>query len=511
MDTDVNNYSIPDLFAILDLTEDNATPELVEQKTGAYITRFSREGNEDMRLFFEDIQERLLDFLEEENEKTTQNWINNEYLQQPNDTQREKITNRKNEIGIYEENEHNVMNRNQLGVNNSFNVPVAQDSLNPTLKNISERFINLDSQFRQSDDPATDYSLDLSDHLKDVLSLRLYSFQIPVTWYNVDVAYHTTCFWICDKVSGINVLVNIDPGNYSAADLTSAISAKLAAIGFTSLPSPSVSYNNQTGKITINLYGARYTNPINSAEIFIVTEATNITFFDFTSQLTCETSCVNQGSFINQSLGWIMGFRSNIETVTPNGITGQAIVDLIGPRYLILVIDDYNQNHLHNGLVSITEISKTLKMPSYYSQDMPYTCVLGAATTIANEKAFYGNKIVGSTSYPQVLPSAPRTLTQTQIYTINEIIKTSDQTYNSRPQAPTTTDVLALIPIKGGQSLGSLYTEISGSLQTFKRSYFGPVNIDRFRVKLLDDKGNILNLNGCDWSVTLICECLYQY
>jgi len=507
MDTNIDNYSIPDLFAILDLTEDNATPELVEQRTGVYITRFSREGNEDMRMFFEDIQERLLEFLEEE----TQDWTNNEYLRQPNETQREKITTRKEEIGIYEDNEHDVMNRNQLGVNNNFNVPVAQDSLNPTLKNITERFINLDSQFRQSDDPATDYSLDLSDHLKDVLSLRLYSFQIPVAWYNVDVAYHTTCFWICDETSGINVLVNIDAGNYTAVDLATTISTKLVAIGFTSLQSPMVSYNKQTGKMTINLYGAHYTNPTNPGETFIVTGSTTLTFFDFTSRLTCENSCINQGSFINQSLGWLLGFRSNIEAINPNGNTGSAIVDLIGPRYLILVIDDYNQNHLHNGLVSITEISKALKMPSYYSQDMPYTCILGSPTTIANDKDFYGNKIVGSTSYPQVLPSAPRTLTQTQIYTINEIIKTSDQTYNSRPQAPTTTDVLALIPIKGGLTIGSLYTEISGSLQTFKRSYFGPVNIDRFRVKLLDDKGNVLNLNGCDWSVTLICECLYQY
>jgi hypothetical protein len=30
-------------------------------------------------------------------------------------------------------------------------------------------------------------------------------------------------------------------------------------------------------------------------------------------------------------------------------------------------------------------------------------------------------------------------------------------------------------------------------------------------VKLLNDKGNILDLNGLDWAVTLICDCLYQY
>jgi hypothetical protein len=31
------------------------------------------------------------------------------------------------------------------------------------------------------------------------------------------------------------------------------------------------------------------------------------------------------------------------------------------------------------------------------------------------------------------------------------------------------------------------------------------------RVKLLNDKGNVLNMNGADWCVTLICDCLYQY
>jgi hypothetical protein len=56
-----------------------------------------------------------------------------------------------------------------------------------------------------------------------------------------------------------------------------------------------------------------------------------------------------------------------------------------------------------------------------------------------------------------------------------------------------------------------LLVEFSGSLQDNIRTYFGPVNIDRMAIKLLDDKGNVLNLNGNDWCVTMVCECLYQY
>jgi hypothetical protein len=67
------------------------------------------------------------------------------------------------------------------------------------------------------------------------------------------------------------------------------------------------------------------------------------------------------------------------------------------------------------------------------------------------------------------------------------------------------------LSIKGGLTPGELYSEISGSLQVFRRQYFGPVNIDRLRLSLLDDKGRVLNLNGCDWSITLLAEMLYQY
>jgi hypothetical protein len=102
-------------------------------------------------------------------------------------------------------------------------------------------------------------------------------------------------------------------------------------------------------------------------------------------------------------------------------------------------------------------------------------------------------------------------LTLSQIYTINQINKNQNST-NFRAKAPTSPDILAIIPIKtSGQSSGTLLVELSGSLQDNIRTYFGPVNIERMRVKLLDDKGNQLNLNGGDWCITLICECLYQY
>jgi hypothetical protein len=295
----------------------------------------------------------------------------------------------------------------------------------------------------------------------------------------------------------------MQPGNYTPSTFVQQLNANFAATGFTFTDAcgnqvQPVVYNNNNAKITISLYGGTYVDPSNNQSNFTVDTTTNIIFFDATAKLQCADTCVPQASlYINQTLGWVMGYRDASEPVNPLGNTGTAVVDLNGPRYLILAIDDFNQNHINNSLVTITELSTHVRLPNYYSPDLPYICVTGAG--------------LGTGKVEQLVPSAPRTLTNSQIYTINSIISNNKNNTNYKGKAPTTTDVFAIIPIKQGSTLGSLYVDFSGSLQDNRRTYFGPVNIDRMRVRLLDDKGNLLNLNGSDWSITLIAETLYQY
>ena len=230
-----------------------------------------------------------------------------------------------------------------------------------------------------------------------------------------------------------------------------------------------------------------------------------------------------------------MGYKLPYFNIEISGNTASSILDLNGTKYLILVIDDYNQNHVNNSLVSISQYSHTLKIPNYYSLDLPYTCITPAQQTntlqqLVNEvieQSVFDNQTVNSqnglliankynqeyTSTQLILPSAPRTLTQSQIYTINEINKNKNNLTNYLAKAPTSSDIMGVLPIKTstGVPTGSLLVEFSGSLQENTRTYFGPVNIDRMAIQLLDDKGNVLNLNGNDWCFTLVCDCLYQY
>jgi hypothetical protein len=543
IDYNINNYTIPELLTILEIDDDMLFEENILDKTNKYINRFKSENNSKLVSFFQNMQTKILKYLNEEEKKQiynpdntqTEDWINYQALPQEDSNQRDKNTDRVQKIDVYDNN-HVPMKREQLGVNNTINLPVAQDSLNPNLENITSRFINLDSQFRQasggSESISTDYTLDLSDPLTNVLNLRLYSVQIPYSWYVIDYNYGNTCFWITNQ--GNTFKLSIEPGNYTPSQFTTELNNLFISSGFINPnPEPIVSYNVNNGKLTINLNGcsdpsSNVINTINISDIFDLNIDPYFTFFDFSGQLNClENACNTQNISFSNTLGWIMGYRLPIIPIYSSGNRGAAVLDLNGSKYFILVIDDYNQNHINNGLISITELSNKLALPSYYNTSQPYICETNDTiniNSIANELIALGNNDVnfinsiqdkldiGYGKHQVILPSAPRTLTQAQIYTINEIIKNRQKTTSYRSKAPTTSDTFALIPIKkGGLSVGDLYVEFGSSLQNNKRIYFGPVNIDRMRIRLLDDKGFTVDLHGVDWCFTLISENLYQY
>ena len=449
IDTDVSNYTLSELMAIVEL--DDLDPTHIMNKTYTLIEKY-KNNNPELSIFFKGIQSQLLQYsqgLYNENdeddaiypigEKEVDDRYENEYLRQNDKNQTDKITERKQKIDVFGD-EHVPMTRQQLGVNDTFNVSVKQDSLNPNLKNTISRFVNLDSQFRQLsgiNSNSTNYTLDLSDTLNNVLSMRLYSYQIPFSWYVIDTVYNNTCLWITDGDK--NVPVTMPPGNYNSSEFVNQLNTSFTEAGFVFLSEP-VTYNNMNGKITLHLYGGKIDN-LNYR--FTISKTTIITFFDFTAHLVCQQTCLNNNNYLDQTLGWLMGYRVPYENVNQNGNTATSILDLIGTKYLILAIDDFNQNHVNNSLVSITEYNGTLKIPNYYSPDLPVVCVnannsnlsqiieeANVESILNDEGNITNNGLLIASKYeanfykrPIVLPSSPRTLTQAQIYTINEIIK----------------------------------------------------------------------------------------
>ena len=533
MDYNVDNYTLSELLSILEIdSEQTVDSALIMDRTNYYINQKGQTPQ--MVSFFQDMQTKLLQEYDGSGEDAfhpdntqTNDWFKYEALPQNNDAnQKNKNTDRKQKIDVYD-NAHVPMNRQQLGINNNFNVKVAQDTLNPNLENVTKRFINLDSQFRQasggSESMATDYTLDLSDPLTNVLSLSLYSIQIPYTWYAIDEAYNNDFLDVFN--AGYLFTVTIGSGNYTPTEFCDELQNAFLSAGFAvgTGVSPVATFNSVNGKIQLDLNG--WLDPrgqpivgIDPSGLF--DDILNPYYLFFGSSVF---SCATTHTF-NGTLGWLMGFRLPVQPIYTTGNIPVAPLSLHGTKYFILVLDDFNQNHINNGLITITELSKTLPLPSYYNTSQPYICVPNGLPSVL-VPTFLGNlpssttfnqlqdKVdSGSGDIPQVVPSAPRLLTRAQIYTVNEIIKNRSKTTNYRAKAPTNADTFAIIPIKyGSMSTGDLYVELSGQFQDNKRIYFGPVNIDRMRIRLLNDRGDTVDLHGVDWSVTIISENLYQY
>ena len=363
----------------------------------------------------------------------------------------------------------------------------------------------------------------------------------------IDNQFGNTCFWVTNE--GTTFQISVTPGNYFPSEFVVELNAAFATAGFadfpldpvTSIPIGPATYTKANAKLTISLDGGidpdgHDINTLEEDTAFDAATDAYFTFFDFSGARNCfdGPACTkNKDMTFNHTLGWLMGFRLPIVPALTAGNTGGAVLDLQGPKYFILVLDDYNQNHINNGVVTITELSTSLSVPSYYNPGMPHDCTATSATNTAtvlsdpqqmgdfaltNNAAFPTAAAMGKTNVAYsktatVLPTAPRTRTQAQLYTINEITKNREKNTSYRGKAPNNSDTFAIIPIKMSGSIvtGQMYTDFSGSLQDNKRVYFGPVDIDRMRLKLVDDRGYTVDLHGADWCVTIIADVLYQY
>ena len=520
MDTNINNYSIDDILTIFNLKNTNAlTIQQINQASNKLINKMNNENKPELATFIKQATDKVLNSLndigtddagtdEDEDDNEYENTYNNQkeitplYPPQTNDTnETNKYTNRGHQVKVGDETSHFVMNQQKLGVIESKPISITQGTLNPNLTNTIKRMVSVDSQYRQNILPFsnnnsnfssynTDYTLDLTDPLTNVLSLKLNSIQIPTTWYTFDSSIGNTYF----ECSG--TIIDISSGNYTASEIVNELNAKLSSpIDF----NIDISYNSNTGKID-------FTN--NNLD-----EKT-ITFYKNGGvNLSASAHGCNIGSQkINQNLGWNLGFRrepdasGNITiTIPPNQkIVADAIIDAYGPKYFFLVIDDFNNNHLNQGLINITTTLNRVNVPSYYNESINNQECVNVDVNLNNMEI---RKI------PMAIKTYPRKLTQAQLYAANEIVANRKASLNNRTSGPTASDIFAIIPLINitKQIRPDPYILIGQPLQEAQRTYFGPVNIERLRVRLLDDKGNLVNLNDNDWSFSMIVEQLYQY
>jgi hypothetical protein len=337
---------------------------------------------------------------------------------------------------IFAENGSNfVIDRaaNSTPYNYSFPGDTFPGVINPLKKRTIIKNLNIDTRFRDNyyTSLPTNFHFDLPYKFNSVTSMQLMSFEFIQSYYTIAACLGNNFFSLqladgFGNLEGSASFISVPDGNYTGQNLMAVINAKIATLTSSLLQHVYFSLNeaygpNGNNKVTISL-NPTYTGPV----------------FDFSVNFLLDANGNLDSVPLQQKLGWIMGFRSPVYPIPvaipvgSNLYTSEGVLDLSGPKYIFLVVDDYNNNVNEN----------------YFSA--------------------FNSSILNK-------------------------------------------NILARISV--GPNIGSPFVNIDTSVSAAflsPRTYFGPVDIQKMQIQLLDEYGRILNLNGTDYSFVLALTTAYD-
>ncbi len=375
---------------------------------------------------------------------------------------------------------------------------------------------------------STDFIMDLETTKKDVLSVYVTDVSIPRTWYTFDSEYGTTSFMLDDTI------YKIDNGNYTPQQLVTQLNLlndlthmesiyttvnedRRKGVSGIKLTALTFSYNENTKKITI-------TNTLD--------ENREIKWYFKTS--TCGLN--KKGSKINYNLGILLGFTDISYTILPSNtpdanivdpvtmfitkkkqyiIEGENVINTIGSTHFFISIDEFSNNKPNPAITSSKIYSDNYKLPDYYN---PQTMEISFNTLNIEEiaSARENNKLYDDSNLCHPLPenkNNPIHLTKNRKFTILRLKEEMDRIkYNNDElnliQNINIPDVMATIPVTKDEMpiINWSFNEENNK----KRVYFGPIRLSKMRIRLFNDKGYLVHLNGADWAFKMVVKRLYQ-
>ena len=344
--------------------------------------------------------------------------------------------------------------------------------INPLLKNTILRGVNIDSRYRDDyyNTTSTNLSITLPFRLDNVISYRLVSVSLPVTYYNISQKYGNNVIRIETYKYDVSLpqpfpLLNsfdliLQDGVYntqqSQSNFSASIEKEINNILNSNSNSPNVAIPLLPGSppspklvYTINRVNGKsiFAQDVGATQLYYFKIITNVGLNVTTGNVTIDYD-VNKG--IITRLGWILGFRiaqisssnwdGNKDNIPPSpqvfgSLTSSSICFTKYPIYGFLAVDDFNNNVLD----------------------------------------YYRSVFSESISIPNIISRIDLT----------RLIESAGAFQASQGQSSST----------------SINTE---------RKFFGPVMIQKLKITLYDDLGYVLDLNGMDWAVEFAFECVYN-
>jgi hypothetical protein len=312
-----------------------------------------------------------------------------------------------------------IIKQSTTPYSSSFPSEFYQGSINPLVKRILRQNVNIDTRFRSNyyTTNASNFNVDLPLKISQVVSLQLSALEIPNTFYVISQVFGNNFFVL--EISGLTpLIVTIPDGNYDYLALQEYINNYLQTVG--------------TGDYQHIRFLSDINTPLGTGYAAgsgrMVAGSTSGTIAFSINFVTDRYGNEDRQTPLPLKLGWLMGFR---EGYYENALTyvSEGIINLLGPRYIYLVVDDFN-NNVNDG---------------FYA---------AFSSSILNK------------------------------------------------------NILARISLQG--SVFNLMSKDNFNLITTPRQYFGPVDIQKLQIQLLDEYGRILNLNNMDYSFCLTFQTVYE-
>jgi hypothetical protein len=172
--------------------------------------------------------------------------------------------------------------------------------------------------------------------------MQLSAIELPTTYYVVSKQYGNNFFNLTittlSSATPFSTIIKIPDGNYDQNSILYAINNQLSLAG--------APYNNIS--FAINLTNG--TSGSGQTLVGIVpSPSETITAIELNFQADIYGN-PDQGTPLPLKFGWLLGFRNGIYINNLNYVS-EGILDISGPRYLFLVVDDHN-NSVNNGFYS---------------------------------------------------------------------------------------------------------------------------------------------------------------
>jgi hypothetical protein len=335
-DLNIKNYKREELKNMFDLP-DNYDEQMINTmeerfKRGIFTNKKVSDETKSKTLFFlaeakKILREQVINF--EDNLKTVLKTTSN-YTMMP--------------TPLESNGEHMVQARDKKPYFRSLPREYFEGVINPIVRTTIHQNLNIDTRFRDNyyGSSSSNFHINMPLVLSNILNMQLVAIELPTTFLTISKQLGNN-FFTLSITTTISAVLIVPDGNYTNDGIVNVLNTLVSNIS----TQPGLSLFQYI------LFGINLTNGNGTNQMFVGLDSTmppnTITSFSLNFQANLAGN-EDQSTPLPLKLGWILGFRNGIYENNINYVS-EGAVDLIGSRYLYLVVDDYN-NNVNNSFYS---------------------------------------------------------------------------------------------------------------------------------------------------------------